>query len=68
MTHRFSPAAVLDVFVTVTRLALPEAYLLAIRGRDFELGAALSPAAEAALEAALLFLVPQLDSREAALE
>jgi hydrogenase maturation protease len=68
LTHVLSPEAVLDVFVTVTRLTLPSAFVLAIRGSEFGLGKPLSPAAAAHLEAALAFLVPRLSAREPALE
>jgi hydrogenase maturation protease len=65
-THALSPAAVLDTYVGVTRLPLPDVCLLAIRGYDFELGEPLSARAEANLDAAFAALVAFLEpSREA---
>jgi len=52
-THALSPAAVLDAFLRVTGAPLPAAFILAVRGYDFELGASLSHAAVANLDAAL---------------
>ena len=54
-THALSPACVL---ATAERLGqiLPQAWLLAIPGRDFELGAAPSPGGQRNLDAALGFL------------
>ena len=61
-THALSPAAVLDTFACVTGLPPPKAYVLAIRGYVFELGAALSRGARANLDAALVALARQLGS------
>jgi hydrogenase maturation protease len=57
MTHALSPAAVLDAFQRVGDGPLPAAFVLAVRGYQFELGAALSDAAAANLEAALAMLI-----------
>ncbi len=51
-SHALAPAAVLEVHRTLIG-APPPAWLLAIRGRSFELGAGLSAAAERDLEQAL---------------
>ncbi len=51
-THVLSPAALLAVFVQVCGTAPPPARLLCVRGEQFELGAPLSDAAGANLEAA----------------
>ena len=60
MTHALSPAAVLDAFERVTEAPLPAAFVLAVRGYDFELGADLSAAAAANLDAALRMLISRL--------
>ncbi len=52
-THVMSPAAVLATYVLVHGTDPPPARLLAIRGERFELGAPLSPAAAANLDAAV---------------
>jgi len=52
-THAMSPQAVLHVYVELQDEAPPPAWLLAIRGEAFELGAAPSAAARANLDAAL---------------
>jgi hydrogenase maturation protease len=59
-THALSPSAVLDTFLHVTGLPVPPAYVLAIRGYDFELGAPLSTGATANLEVALTALIDHL--------
>ena len=58
-THALAPAALL---AACTRLAgpAPKAYLLAIRGYEFELGAELSAGARRNLEAAVVFLRKRL--------
>lgn len=61
-THSMSPAAVLDAYRRLTGEEPPPAQLLAIRGHEFELGAPLSAAAAANLEAALQAVVPLLRS------
>lgn len=52
LTHALTPQAVLDVYVRVEGCAPPPAFVLAVRGQEFELGAALSDAGRQALEAA----------------
>ena len=52
-SHALSPAGLLHVYADVTGDAPPPCWQLAIRGEAFELGAPLSPAAVAHLEAAL---------------
>ncbi len=59
-SHSLSPAAVLDTFKHVTGLPVPEAYVLAIRGYRFELGAPVSARAAANLEAAMPVLLERL--------
>jgi hydrogenase maturation protease len=61
ITHALSPAAVLEAFQRVSAAPLPAAFVLAVRGYDFELGAALSDTAAANLDAALLMLVSRLN-------
>jgi len=51
-THALAPGALLEVFRRVERRAPPPSFALGLRGEDFELGAAISPAGAAALEAA----------------
>jgi len=55
-THAMKPAAVLAVFRQLTGRNPPPAWLLTVRGEDFELGAPLSPAAETRLETATAFV------------
>lgn len=52
-THALSPTRLLAVFEQVTGRASPPAWLLAIPGRSFELGAALSPSARRDLDDAV---------------
>ena len=52
-THALEPAAILDVYQRTEEGALPPAWILCVRGESFDLGAALSPAAERHLAAAL---------------
>ena len=59
-SHSLSPAAVLDAYRRLTGGDPPPSRLLAIRGHGFELGAPLSAAAAANLQAALAALVPSL--------
>ncbi len=61
-SHSLSPAAVLDTFLHVTGLRSPEAYVLAIRGYHFDLGAPVSARAEANLDAAMPVLLERLRS------
>jgi hydrogenase maturation protease len=59
-SHALSPAAVLQAFLHVADAALPAAYVLAVRGYAFELGAPLSVAAACNLDAALQMLVSRI--------
>ena len=59
-THALSPAAVLDVYRQVCETPMPPAYLLSIRGYDFELGAPLSRQAQANLDQTEAFVVQLL--------
>jgi len=59
-SHSLSPAAVLEAYRRLTGSEPPPSRLLAIRGHDFELGAPLSSAAAAYLQAALAALTPSL--------
>jgi hydrogenase maturation protease len=60
-THALSPAAVLEAFLRVTDEPLPAAFVLAVRGYDFALGAPLSAAAARNLDAALEMLVARIN-------
>lgn len=51
-THAMSPQAVLQVYLDLHDAPPPPAFLLSVRGERFELGEALTPQAEANLEAA----------------
>ena len=59
-SHALSPAAVLEALLRITDAPLPAAFVLAVRGYDFELGAPMSAAAARNLEAALDMLVSHL--------
>ena len=54
-THIMSPAAVLDVYLSIKKQTPPPSFLLSIKAEKFELGAALSASAENNLEQASLF-------------
>ena len=62
-THALAPAAVLDVYRQYTAAPLPAAYVLAVRGFDFELGAPVSVAAMQNLDSALDMLVSRLTAQ-----
>lgn len=62
ISHALTPAAVLEAFVRVTDAPLPAAFVLAVRGYDFELGASLSDAAAANLASALQMLIARFAS------
>jgi len=62
-THAMTPGALLRVYGQVVGGRLPVCRLLAIRGYAFELGAGLTPGAEANLEAALEHIGKWLWSR-----
>ena len=51
-SHALSPAAVLETYERCTGQPAPPAWVLAVRGEQFELGAALSPVACRNIEAA----------------
>ena len=51
-THAMSPGAVLSVFEQINDGPPPPAYMLSIRGYEFELGQSLTPQARANLQAA----------------
>jgi hydrogenase maturation protease len=59
-SHALSPAAVLAAYLRVTDEPLPPAFVLAVRGYAFELGAPMSAAATHNLDAALEMLVSRL--------
>lgn len=59
-SHALSPAAVMEAFQRVTGAPLPAAFVLAVRGYDFELGADPSVAAAANLDAAVQMLIARL--------
>ena len=63
-THAMSPAALLATYRDVVG-APPPAFVLAIRGEAFELGAPLSAAARAHLDAALAFFAASARPAEA---
>ena len=62
-THALSPEAVLDVYAKVKGRAPPPAFVLALRGVQFELGEGLSEAGAEALEAATAFCAQLMTSR-----
>lgn len=55
-THELAPEAVLQVYVQTEFIEPPPAFVLCVRGEQFELGEALSPAAEKHLDAAFELL------------
>lgn len=55
-SHALAPEAVLQVYLRTAGEAPPPAYVLCVRGEQFELGAALSPAAEDHVAAAFALL------------
>ncbi len=54
-SHVMSPAAVVHVYEEVYGRQAPPGFLLSVRGENFELGALMSPHAEANLESACRF-------------
>jgi hydrogenase maturation protease len=64
-THQLPPAAVLQVYALTEALPAPSAFILCIRGESFELGEALSPAAEENLDSAFAFLQNLLPTPDA---
>jgi hydrogenase maturation protease len=69
-THALSPASLLTVYREFHGEAAPPAFLLAIRGYDFDLGVPLSPLARENLHAAVAMLEAWLssDCKAAAME
>ena len=65
-THAIAPESVLAVAADVLGEAPPPAFLLAVGGESFDLGATLSPAAQANLEAAWVCLCELLAATDAA--
>lgn len=59
-THAMSPGAILAVFARVEQQSPPPAFLLSIRGYEFELGQPLSAAARHHLDAACEFMLQLL--------
>ena len=64
-THALSPEAVLEVFVRVLGREPPPAFVLAMRGEAFELGAGLGAVATEGLEAAWTFVRPLIETPDA---
>ena len=64
-SHALAPEALLDVYLQIYHETAPPAFVLCIRGEQFELGSALSPAAETRLEAAWNFMQDLLKKTEA---
>ena len=60
-THAMSPTALLQVFQNINHRQPPPAFLLSIRGEQFELGADLSQEARQNLKAATKFTISLLD-------
>ncbi|MDE2117310.1 MAG: hydrogenase maturation protease [Betaproteobacteria bacterium] len=65
-SHALTPEAVLTVYPQIYREAPPPAFILCIRGEQFELGTALSPAAASRLDSAMDFMRQLLQETEAA--
>lgn len=65
-SHAIAPQAVLATYVLVYKESPPPSFLLCLRGEQFELGAALSPAAKNRLEAAMDFMQSLLREAEVA--
>jgi len=64
-THAVSPASLLEVYRQVVEEPLPASFLLAIRGRQFELGEEISAAAEDNLKQACRLVANLLQSPDA---
>ena len=65
-SHALTPEAVLSVYPQIYRESPPPAFVLCIRGEQFELGCALSPEAENRLEVAMDFIQSLLRETEIA--
>lgn len=59
-THAMSPAAILHVYEKLNGRPAPRCELLSIRGQSFELGQAVSTAAQANLQAAYRFILEKV--------
>jgi len=64
-SHAITPQAVLETYAQIHRQAPPPAFVLCIRGEQFELGTALSPLAEQHMELAMEFLQGLIQKAEA---
>jgi len=64
-SHALAPEAVLAVYPQIYREAPPPAFILCIRGEQFELGFPLSPAAASRLDSAMDFMQRLLQETEA---
>ncbi len=64
-SHALTPEAVLAVYTQVYQQAPPPAFVLCLRGEQFELGAPLSPEAEQRMELAMGFMQELLREAEA---
>jgi hydrogenase maturation protease len=64
-SHALEPEAVLAVYPQIYREAPPPAFILCIRGEQFELGSPLSPAADSRLDSTMNFLQRLLQEAEA---
>ncbi len=65
-SHAMAPEAVLDVYTRVLGRAPPPAFVLAIRGEDFELGTEIGDVAAERLELAWSFLRPLIEDPDPA--
>ena len=65
-SHALTPEAVLTVYPQIYQEAPPPAFVLCVRGEQFELGFPLSPAAENRLEVAMDFMRNLLGETEVA--
>lgn len=63
-SHTLAPEALLDVYLQIYHEAPPPAFVLCIRGEQFELGLALSAEAESRLEAAMEFVLGLVKNTE----
>lgn len=65
-SHSLTPESLLAVYPRIHRKAPPPAFVLCIRGEQFELGAPLSPQAEQRMESAMGFMRELLREAQAA--
>ena len=59
-SHIMSPAAIMQVYRTITKRLPPPCFLLSIKGESFELGESISSTAEQHLQAAKVFTLAAL--------